>query len=91
MEMSNVPKESASNNTLRSIAGIANQLEVHISDAMGVVRTAVEESSDEVMDTRMGALYLIWYRLEQIQKAHAQIVKLAPRLNHVEKSERRVS
>ena len=54
MTPSNWNKDRDPVNTLRSIAGIANQLEEHISDAMGVVRIAVKESSDAVMDTRRG-------------------------------------
>lgn len=78
MAPSNREKESDPVNALRSIAGIANRLEQEISDAIAVARTAVEQSADEVQDIQASALHLIWYKLEKIQEAHAQITTLAP-------------
>lgn len=91
MARSKGQKESASVNALRNIAGIACRLEQHLSDAIGVARSAVEGTADEKLDIRMGALYLLWHKLELIQAAHAQIAYICPPYMRIEDTEGRQS
>lgn len=84
-------KESPPVNALRRIAGLAAELEQHLSDAIGVARAAVEGTADEKLDIRMSALYLIWHKLELLQKAHARIAYIAPPYMRLEEAERRLS
>lgn len=63
---------------IERIAGAAYDMELQISDAIGIARTAEERQIDDDGGDCSDALNLILYRLEQIQKNHAHIAKLAP-------------
>ena len=79
----NETKEIERIDPLANISGIAYDMELQISDAIGVVRTALERRSNDEDEDCGDALGLIWFRLEQIQEGHALIVKNAPYGRHV--------
>ena len=76
---------------IERIAGAAYDMELHISDAIGIARTAGERQIDDDGGDCSEALNLILYRLEQTQKGHAHIAKLAPYPKSVKKAEGRPS
>jgi hypothetical protein len=67
-------------------------MELQISDAIGIARTAEERQIDDNDGGDCSdALNLILYRLEQIQEGHAYIAKLAPYPASVKTAEGRPS
>lgn len=51
-------------------------LSLHISDALAVARTAVEECETEECNITEGALRLIWHKLEKMQECQALLTAL---------------
>lgn len=76
---------------IQRIAGAAYDMELQISDAIGIVRTAEERQMDDDGGDCSDVLNLILYRLEQIQEGHAHIAKLAPYPKSVKTAEGRPS
>jgi len=74
---------------IERIAGAAFDMELQISDAVGIARTAEERQIDDGGEDCSEALGLILYRLEQIQESHAHIAKLAPYPASAKKAEGR--
>ena len=74
-------------NPLENISGIAFDMELQISDAIGVARTAQHRSNDAESECEdyscSAALDLIMYQLEQIQEGQALMVTKAPYRDYV--------
>jgi hypothetical protein len=89
MATRNGPKPLEKMTPVEKISSIAYDMELHISDAIGIARTAQERHIDEQEADCKAALGLILFRLEQIQEGHSLIVKHAPYRNHTPAEEGR--
>lgn len=78
MAKSSRSKDSKPNNVIHDIANIAYDMEMHISGAIAIARTAGERQIDDEESNGGDALGPLHYRLEQIKEGHAQIAALAP-------------
>lgn len=87
MAKTNVHKQRGPVSPLGRIAKIAHEVNLHISDAIAVTRTAAEQANDEDPGNCEAAVYLIWYKLEKIKEAYEQITALAPYVKATEEME----